>query len=182
MELVIISNRHLCTGLFLERFEWLTKQHPSRMILREKDLSEDAYTALAQECYSICRNNHVPFSVNSFWTVAERLSLSAVHVSIPILKETPNLSNKFQTVGVSVHSVEEAVFAQQNGATYLIAGHIFATDCKKDLPPRGLDFLKSVCQSVTIPVYAIGGITPERLTSVEFCGAAGVCIMSSAWQ
>lgn len=182
MELVIISNRHLCTGNFLEHFEWLASHRPNRMILREKDLSEDDYAALAKECYSICQRKNVPFSVNSFWRVAEYLSISAVHVSVSALKETPTLANKFQTVGVSVHSVEDAVFARQNGAKYLIAGHIFATDCKKGIPPRGLDFLKSVCQSVNLPVYAIGGITPERLVSVESCGATGVCIMSSAWK
>ncbi len=182
MELIIISNRRLCTGDFLGRFEWLAKQRPSRMILREKDLSENEYTLLAQKCSDICRHEGVSFSVNSFWTVAERLLLSDIHISVPILKENPDLPKKFQTVGVSVHSVDEAVFAEQGGASYLIAGHIFATDCKKDVPPRGLNFLSSVCQSVAIPVYAIGGITPERLVPIENCKAAGVCIMSSAWK
>ena len=83
----------------------------------------------------------------------------------------------------------------------MTAGHIFATDCKKGLPPRGLDFLKSVCDAVGIPVYAIGGINiassddstasdapsaydamPDinvpRLSEVMECGAAGGCIMS----
>ena len=48
--------------------------------------------------------------------------------------------------------------AERLGATYVTAGHIFTTDCKKGLPPRGLDFLKNVCDAVTIPVYGIGGI------------------------
>ena len=83
----------------------------------------------------------------------------------------------------------------------MTAGHIFATDCKKGLPPRGLDFLKNVCDAVLIPVYAIGGINialsddskafdassdydamPDisvpRLADVMKCGAAGGCIMS----
>ena len=77
----------------------------------------------------------------------------------------------------------------------MTAGHIFATDCKKGLPPRGLDFLKNVCDAVEIPVYAIGGINiassddstaynamPDisvpRLAEVMECGAAGGCIMS----
>ena len=61
-------------------------------------------------------------------------------------------------IGTSVHSVEEAIEAQNLGATYISAGHIFATDCKKGVPPRGLDFLKKVCQTATIPVYSIVGI------------------------
>ena len=56
------------------------------------------------------------------------------------------------------------------------AGHIFATDCKKDLPPRGLEFLKEVCNSVTIPVYAIGGIKLSDVQMDEI--TKGGCIMS----
>lgn len=83
-------------------------------------------------------------------------------------------------IGCSIHSVEEAVEAQKLGASYITAGHIYATDCKKGLAPRGLEFLKEVCESVTIPVYAIGGIDVEgtRRDEVKMCGAAGSCIMS----
>ena len=79
-----------------------------------------------------------------------------------------------------LHSVEEAVEAQNLGASYITAGHIYATDCKKGLAPRGLEFLKEVCDSVTIPVYAIGGIDVDgtRRDEVKMCGAAGSCIMS----
>lgn len=75
---------------------------------------------------------------------------------------------------------EEAIEAQKLGATYISAGHIFATDCKKDLPPRGLEFLKEVCNSVTIPVYAIGGIklSDVQMDEIIKCGAKGGCIMS----
>lgn len=83
-------------------------------------------------------------------------------------------------IGCSIHSVEEAVEAQKLGASYITAGHIYATDCKKGLAPRGLEFLKEVCDSVTIPVYAIGGIDVDgtRRDEVKMCGAAGSCIMS----
>lgn len=64
------------------------------------------------------------------------------------------------------------------GATYITAGHIFATDCKKGVPPRGLDFLSSVCSFVNIPVYAIGGISPVNAQKAIDAGAEGVCIMS----
>ena len=73
-------------------------------------------------------------------------------------KSTDNYQQFFKVIGTSVHSVEDAIKAEQLGATYMTAGHIFATDCKKGLPPRGLDFLKNVCDAVEIPVYAIGGI------------------------
>lgn len=84
----------------------------------------------------------------------------------------------FDLIGVSVHSVEEAIFAEKMGADYVTAGHIFLTDCKKGLAARGLPFLKNVCESVGIPVYAIGGITPDHVDDVLGAGAAGFCVMS----
>jgi thiamine-phosphate pyrophosphorylase len=74
--------------------------------------------------------------------------------------------------------LEEAKTVQSLGATRLVTGHIFPTDCKKGVPPRGLEYLKTICQSVDIPVYAIGGITPENAHLTIGCGAKGVCMMS----
>ena len=89
-------------------------------------------------------------------------------------------SNVDITTGCSIHSVEEAVEARNMGASYITAGHVYVTDCKKGLAPRGLDFLKNVCDSVDIPVYAIGGINiyDGRREEVKKYGAAGSCIMS----
>jgi thiamine-phosphate pyrophosphorylase len=78
--------------------------------------------------------------------------------------------------------VEESVQAAQWGAHGLIAGHIFATDCKKGVPPRGLDFLQQVCNAVTLPVYAIGGISVKTYPLVQQSNAAGVCVMSQAME
>ena len=82
--------------------------------------------------------------------------------------------------GSSVHSVEDALKAESLGADYLTAGHIYTTDCKKGLPPRGLEFLENVCKAVKIPVYAIGGIHPGtgQLNEIMEHGSAGGCIMS----
>ena len=84
----------------------------------------------------------------------------------------------YRHIGVSTHSVEDAILAEQQGAGYITAGHVFATDCKKGLPPRGLAFLHEVCQAVSIPVYAIGGITEENMSPCMEQGAAGGCMMS----
>ena len=77
------------------------------------------------------------------------------NVMVDIIDEE---KKKFTKIGISIHSVEEAKEAEQLGASYLTAGHIYATDCKRGLPPRGLGFLKEVCREVSIPVYGIGGI------------------------
>ena len=89
---------------------------------------------------------------------------------------------QFREIGVSVHSAEEAAQAEAAGASYVTAGHVFRTDCKKDLAPRGLSFLEEVCRAVRIPVYAIGGITPENAGDCLAAGAAGICLMSSLMQ
>ena len=83
-------------------------------------------------------------------------------------------------LGASCHSVEDAKLAEKLGCTYIIAGHIYNTDCKKGLEGRGTDFLKSVVDVVQIPVYAIGGIKPGNYTEIKSAGASGACIMSSA--
>ena len=73
---------------------------------------------------------------------------------------------------------DEAVLAEKMGATYVTAGHIFATDCKKGLEPRGIEFLKNAVSSVDIDVYGIGGISPENIGKIQNTGAKGACIMS----
>ena len=90
----------------------------------------------------------------------------------------------FVSIGTSVHSVGEAKIAERLGASYITAGHIYATDCKKDMPPRGTEFLRSICQAVNIPVYAIGGINPGtgQIEEVMKCGAIGGCIMSGMME
>ena len=85
---------------------------------------------------------------------------------------------KDQETWVSVHTVEEARNAEKLGADGLIAGHIFVTDCKKGLAPRGLEFLKEVCAAVSIPVFAIGGIDDSNSDAVRLAGAQGECRMS----
>ena len=87
-------------------------------------------------------------------------------------------------LGSSVHSLEEAEEAFSLGAEYLTAGHIYATDCKKGLPPRGTAFLEEICRAVPVPVYAIGGIRleQEQIEKTLAAGARGVCIMSGAMR
>ena len=84
----------------------------------------------------------------------------------------------FPALGASCHSVEEAWEAVALGATYLTAGHVFATTCKAGLPGRGVEFLAQVCAAVPCPVYAIGGVGPENLPALARAGAKGGCVRS----
>ncbi|QKY69707.1 thiamine phosphate synthase [Lentibacillus sp. CBA3610] len=98
------------------------------------------------------------------------------HASIDqetVRRTYPNLS-----IGCSVHSVKEAIYAWRHGADYLVFGHVFATRSKPDLPPKGLMELRRVVGHVNIPVLAIGGITPENTPDVMQAGASGIAVLS----
>ncbi|WP_322786431.1 thiazole tautomerase TenI [Fictibacillus gelatini] len=84
-------------------------------------------------------------------------------------------------IGKSVHSIEEALEAERQGADYLIYGHIFPTASKQGLNARGLQSLNEITKAVSIPVVAIGGITPERTKDVLAAGASGIAVMSGIW-
>ena len=80
--------------------------------------------------------------------------------------------------GKSAHSVEAAIRAASQGADYIIAGTIFASQSHPGIEPMGLDFLRDVCAAVSIPVLAIGGVTPDNLGACIEAGAAGVAVLS----
>lgn len=177
---IYVTNRKLCRDDFLCRIDKLAKEKPHAIMLREKDLGPHEYEALAGKVKEICAKNGVRLIVNGNMDVASKLGIPDVHLSMTNLRLHKDSLPCFKRVGVSVHTASEAKEAQELGADYLIAGHVFPTDCKKGVPARGLTFLKEVCDSVTVPVFAIGGITKDRIEDVLSTGAKGICIMSEA--
>lgn len=148
------------------------------IILREKDLSETEYRILAEEVLAICRRNGTDCILHSHIETARALGCPGIHLPLPLLQEQQNRLYGFQEIGASCHSVEDALLAQELGATYITASHIFTTECKPGIPPRGLQFLREVCDTVSIPVYALGGISFENADTAFGCGADAVCMMS----
>lgn len=178
-EIICVTNRRLCREDFLTRIERLAESGVSGIILREKDLSESEYRALAEKAAEICDKYDAKLILHSFYKTAIALSAKRIHLPLHVLKEmTEEEKSRFIEIGASCHSVSDAVFAEKSGCTYITAGHVFETDCKKGVTPRGLEFLRNVCESVSIPVYAIGGISPENAESALNSGAKGVCVMS----
>ena len=178
-----VTNRALCAGGFLEQIERVASARPAGILLREKDLPEFAYAALARDVGKICQRFDVPLVVHTHVGVARELGCHHVHLTLPMLEAMPEaartaLLGEFE-LSTSCHSVVDAQRAQALGCTRILAGHVYETDCKPGLEPRGLTFLRNVCATVEIPVWAIGGITPERLAEVEAAGAAGACMMSA---
>lgn len=178
-DMICVTNRHLCEGDFFERIEKIACSGVTAMILREKDLSEREYSDLAKKFTEICEKHKVEAILHTYVDTAIKLGVRSIHLPLPVFKDLSGEKKCFfRKIGASCHSVEDAVMAEKLGASYITFGHVFATDCKKGLLPRGIEALKNVCKAVKIPVYAIGGIDKRNIGSVIEAGAAGACIMS----
>lgn len=181
--IICVTNRSLCEGEFLKRIEDVASCGVKAIILREKDLSAEEYRNLAEKFVDICRKYKVEAVLHSFADVAIGLGVPAIHLSLEALRKLDEERMKcFEKIGVSCHSVDDALEAERLGAAYVTFGHVFATDCKKGLEPRGVKALKNVCDAVKIPVYAIGGINIENIGLVFENGAVGACVMSGSMK
>lgn len=182
-KLIVVTNRQLCQGDFLQQIAKVAALKPAGLILREKDLAEAEYSTLAKSVLKICQSANVPMFLHSHLEMAKAMDVQGVHLTHGYFMENLEQVHKLQTekkllVSVSCHSKEEATTAASNGADQVILGTIFATDCKPGKVGAGLAFLKEVCDACPIPVYAIGGVNRESLPGVLQAGAAGGCMMS----
>lgn len=167
---------------FLQSIKMIAKSDVEAIILREKDLSEDEYYLLAKNVKEICDKYNKKLIIHNFIDIARKLGIKNIQLPFSKFIAEKNLHRDFESIGTSVHSVDDAVIAEKSGADYIIAGHIFATECKKGLAPRGVEFLKAVCNAVKIPVYAIGGIDDNsvvELSNLNCNNFSGVCVMSA---
>lgn len=180
---IVITNRGLVQGDFLSQMKKIIALHPHGVILREKDLSDEEYEELSKNILALCEREGVLCFLHSRISIARKLGCKQIHLSIPLLQSLSEqqrtaLRKDFREVSISCHSLEDVQYAVANGATQIVLGTIFETDCKKGLKGRGLDFVREICKACPVPVYAIGGINMERLTQVIDAGAAGGCMMS----
>lgn len=166
----------------IERLAKLTELRPQAVILRAKSLDKAAYRTLALQAQQSCEAAGIALILHSDWQLARELGISMLHLPLALLRQISEYERAYFTwLSTSVHSVEEAIEAQALGATVLIAGHIYTTQCKAGLAPRGLSFLQAVCSAISLPVYAIGGIDFDAAQHAELKanGARGACVMSA---
>lgn len=148
------------------------------VILREKNMEKSRYLELAKYLLQKSSPKGAEIILHTHIDIANKLNFKKIHLPLDRFKESLEELKDFQVVGVSAHSLEDAIYAQSQGATYITASHIFSTECKKGLPPKGLAFLKNICENVSVPVYALGGINNENEGSAIKNGASGACQMS----
>lgn len=185
MPLIAVTDSASCPRPLAEQIERLTKLtelRPQAVILRAKALDKAAYRTLALQAQQSCEAAGIPLILHSDWQLAHDLGISMLHLPLALLRQISEYERAYFTwLSTSVHSVGEAQEAQALGATVLIAGHIYTTQCKAGLAPRGLSFLQAVCSAISLPVYAIGGIGFDAAQHAELQanGARGACVMSA---
>ena len=174
----LVDTPDLALDLQLQKIEQAAKAGVDWMQIREKDLSGRELTALVERVMTRVRGGST-ILVNDRVDVACAVGASGVHLgehSVPPEEARRLVSQRCARedfiVGVSAHSLDGAMQAEQAGADYVIFGPVYATPSKANFgQPRGVQSLREVCERLTIPVLAIGGIT---LANVADCLAAGV--------
>ncbi|MEW6623011.1 MAG: thiamine phosphate synthase [Bacillota bacterium] len=174
--LYLVTNRKLAKINFYQVIEEAVAGGVDAIILREKDLSTQALKKMAMKIKECIQKHPVKLMVNSNLQVAREIEGAGCHIPFSfMLKEKPAFNG---LLGVSVHSLEEAVIAEKNGANYLLAGHVFETRCKEGMKPRGIQWIQSLKEEVNIPVIAIGGIHQQNLPHLLETGVDGIAVMS----
>jgi thiamine-phosphate pyrophosphorylase len=180
--LYCITNRHLYDRPLPEALEPILQQRPAGLILREKDLTEGEYRDLAKKVLELCRRYGVPCWLHTFVDVARSCSrrdstcrfLYCGGWGADDRKGLP------KQIGASCHSLEDIREAAKLGATCCTFSPVYPSQCKPGVPPKGLALLHRVCQHSPIPVYALGGVKPDKADELAAAGAAGG-VMMSGW-
>lgn len=177
---ICITDRHLCRRPFQEQMRIVTAHQPKAVILREKDVMEDAYRILVSRILPVCEESGVPLIVHTFADVALEMKTPRLQIPLSQLREMPEETRKrFEVLGTTVHSVEDAKEAVSLGATYLTASLATGGAHEKyGEQNRLLEFLEEISHAVDIPVYALGGASREDISDCLARGAAGICMMS----
>lgn len=151
--------------------------------LREKELQEDEFEKEALEIKALCRKYNVPFIINDNVELAIRVDADGVHVGQSDMKamDVRKIIGPDKILGVTAKTVCQAVEAMEAGADYLGSGAVFGSSTKTDTSTLDHNVLQQICESVTIPVVAIGGITADNVEELKGRKMAGVAVVSAVF-
>lgn len=148
--------------------------------LREKNISTKDFYEKALKVKEICKNYEALFIINDRLDIAQVVGADGVHLGqsdMPIEKAREILKDKF-LIGATARNVEEAKRAELLGADYIGSGAIFGTNTKDNAKKLEMEELKKIVASVKIPVFAIGGINIDNVSSLKNIGLQGICAVS----
>ena len=151
--------------------------------LREKDLDDETFFREAVRLRDMAREYGVPFVINDNVDIAVRMDADGVHVGQSDMEagDVRALIGPDKILGVSAQTVEQAVLAEKRGADYLGVGAVFPTGSKDDADDVSFETLKAICEAVSIPVVAIGGITAENTPQLAGSGICGIAVISAIY-
>ncbi len=151
--------------------------------LREKQLDEAHFMEEAKDLQALCREYNVPFIINDNVDIALAMDADGVHVGQSDM-EAGDVRAKLgpdKIIGVSAQTVEQAILAEKHGADYLGVGAVFPTGSKDDATEVPHEMLKAICEAVSIPVIAIGGITQKNVSTLVGSGICGIAVISAIY-
>lgn len=164
-----------------EQVESALKGGATCVQLREKELDDENFLNEAMEISSLCRQYGVPFFINDNVEIAIKCHADGIHVGQDDMEasQVRQRVGNDMIIGVSVHSVEEALEAVKSGADCLGVGAMFSTSTKTDVSVLPKETLCDICAAVDIPVVAIGGIGKSNISQLAGTGVDGVALVSA---
>ena len=180
--LYAVTDRHWLNGETLySQVEKVLKGGATFIQLREKNLDEEHFMEEAKEIQELCRKYHVPFIINDNVELTAAIDADGVHVGQRDM-EAGDVRAKLgpdKIIGVSAQTVQQAVEAEKRGADYLGVGAVFPTGTKEDAVEVGKEVLKEICEAVSIPVVAIGGVGAHNVEELTGSGISGIAVISA---
>ena len=151
--------------------------------LREKKLDREDFLAEAKEIQKLCKEYGVPFVINDEVSIAKDIDADGVHVGQSDMEamDVRKILGPDKILGVSAQTVEQAIIAEKHGADYLGVGAVFTTGSKDDADDVSHETLKAICEAVSIPVIAIGGITKDNVAELAGSGICCVEVISAIY-
>ena len=185
LKLYLVTNRYQDSlESFLEKVETACRSGVTIIQLREKNLTTNQYYHLAKQVKEITDAYQVPLIIDDRLDICLAVDAAGLHIGddeLPVSVARQVLGPE-KILGVTAKTVKRALEAEEGGADYLGTGAIFPTTTKENAPITLISTLKTICQTVTIPVVAIGGLTSENIDQLIGTGIAGVAIVRDLMQ
>ena len=185
LRLYLVTNRyHDSLERFLEKVETACRSGVTIVQLREKNLTTNQYYQLAKQVKEITDAYQVPLIIDDRLDICMAVDAAGLHIGddeLPVSVARQVLGPE-KILGVTAKTVKRALEAEEGGADYLGTGAIFPTTTKENAPITLISTLKTICQTVAIPVVAIGGLTSENIDQLAATGIAGVAVVRDLMQ